>query len=109
MLTKENFNLLNTPIFIDKDEVNHIIDLAIENDPSLIVGKIIPNDYEIETISTNQLINEQKNASKEECSALTILKNNDLSTTKHTFLRGLRISFKVAISTLFLNIAKLFI
>lgn len=54
-------------------------------------------------------LSEQKETAETNCLALTVRKNYNVSIIKNSIFTSLRLSFKVAISTLVLNILKLFL
>ena len=96
-LDKNNIeNLVNT---IDKDKLNKILDIAISNDSSLIVGKL-PIEEPIIPIN-NTIINNHD----DEPSVLALT----VRPVKNSLLNGLRISFKVAVSTFFIQLARIFL
>ena len=96
-LDKNNIeNFKNT---IDEDKLNKILDLAISNDSSLIVGKL-PTEEPIITIAESSVVSTQDETN---VLALTVRPK------KESLLNGIRISFKVAVSTFFIQLARIFI
>lgn len=106
MLITKDLNIQNSSIKVDKEEINKIIDLAIERDPSLIIKKI--NYLEEPEVVPEVIVNSNDNIGTN-CLALTVKKDYNLDIAKNAFLKGLRMSFKVAVSTFFLNIARIFL
>ena len=107
MLLSESLKVQNIPILINKDEISNLLDLAITNDPSLGVGKITPT---VEDDTNNlDIINSEDDTVETNCLALTVKQDYSLSIAKNAFFKGIRMSFKVAVSTFFLNVAKIFL
>ena len=106
MLITKDLNIQNSSIKVDKEEINKIIDLAIERDPSLIIKKI--NYLEEPEVVPEVIVNSNDNIGTN-CLALAVKKDYNLDIAKNAFLKGLRMSFKVAVSTFFLNIARIFL
>lgn len=102
----ESLKIQNSPILIDKDKIINILDNAIENNPSLIVGKTSDINDEPELVP---VIDNSEDTVETNCLALTVKKDYSLSIAKNAFFKGIRMSFKVAISTFFLNVAKIFL
>ena len=105
MLDLDKNNLQDYKITIDEDKLNKILDTAILNDSSLIVGKLPIEEPQIK-------INETPVApAKDETNvlALTVRGDYKLSIAKNAFFKTLRMSLKVAFSTFFLNISRIFL
>ena len=107
--TKEVFNMLifldennsqNYKFTIDETKLNNILDTAIANDSSLIVGKLPVEEPLYNTLS----MDEPKKKDEKESSILALTVR-----PKESFLKGLRISIKVAVSTFFIQLARIFI
>ena len=99
MLDLDKNNIENLGNTIDKDKLNKILDIAISNDSSLIVGKL-PIEEPIIPIN-NTIINNHD----DEPSVLALT----VRPVKNSLLNGLRISFKVAVSTFFIQLARIFL
>lgn len=94
MLNLDENNFKNYEFTIDENKLNSILDKAIANDNSLIVGKL-PIETPIYSTSSDQ--------NKTSVLALTV------RPTKESFLKGVRMSIKVAVSTFFIQLARIFI
>lgn len=91
----------NNLIAIDENKLNSILDKAIANDNSLIVGKLpIETPIYSTTFSTSPT---SSDPSETNVLALTV------RPTKESFLKGVRMSIKVAVSTFFIQLARIFI
>jgi len=103
MLNLDKNNLQDYKITIDEDKLNKILDLAISNDSSLIVGKLPAEEPQINETPVV--------SAKDETNvlALTVRGDYKLSIAKNAFFKTLRMSLKVAFSTFFLNIARIFL
>lgn len=99
MLNLDKNNLQDYKITIDEDKLNKILDTAISNDSSLIVGKL-PIEEPIIPLVETPAINNQDGTN---VLALTV------RPAKESLLNGLRISLKVAVSTFFIQLARIFI
>ena len=99
MLNLDNNNLQDYKITIDENKLNKILDNAISNDSSLIVGKL-PMEEPVIPINNSPIISNQDDTS---VLALTV------RPVKKSLLNGLRVSFKVAVSTFFIQLARIFI
>ena len=99
MLNLDKNNLEDYKITIDENKLNKILDNAISNDSSLIVGKL-PIEEPIMPINNSPIISNQDDTS---VLALTV------RPVKKSLLNGLRVSFKVAVSTFFIQLARIFI
>lgn len=99
MLNLDKNNLEDYKITIEENKLNKILDNAISNDSSLIVGKL-PIEEPIMPINNSPIISNQDDTS---VLALTV------RPVKKSLLNGLRISFKVAVSTFFIQLARIFI
>ena len=99
MLNLDKNNLQDYKITIDEDKLNKILDAAILNDSSLIVGKL-PIEEPIISITESPIVSNQD---KTNVLALTV------RPSKESLLNGLRLSFKVAVSTFFIQLARIFI
>ena len=99
MLNLDKNNIENLKNTIDEDKLNKILDAAISNDSSLIVGKL-PIEEPVIPINTFPVISNQNETS---VLALTV------RPVKNSLLNGLRLSFKVAVSTFFIQLARIFI
>ncbi len=99
MLNLDKNNLEDYKITIDENKLNKILDNAISNDSSLIVGKL-PIEEPIIPINNSPIISNQDDTS---VLALTV------RPVKKSLLNGLRVSFKVAVSTFFIQLARIFI
>lgn len=96
----------NYKVTIDEDKLNKILDTAIANDNSLIVGKL-----PIEKTYYSEYENNQSQATKDNTNvlALTVRGDYKLSIAKNALFKTIRMSLKVAFSTFFLNIARIFL
>ena len=105
MLNLDKNNLQDYKITIDEDKLNKILDAAILNDSSLIVGKL-PIEEPVIPINETPVV-----SSKDETNvlALTVRGDYKLSIAKNAFFKTLRMSLKVAFSTFFLNVARIFL
>lgn len=99
MLNLDKNNLEDYKITIDENKLNKILDNAISNDSSLIVGKL-PIEEPIIPINNSPIISNQDDTS---VLSLTV------RPVKKSLLNGLRVSFKVAVSTFFIQLARIFI
>ena len=99
MLNLDKNNLEDYKITIEENKLNKILDNAISNDSSLIVGKL-PIEEPIMPINNSPIISNQDDTS---VLALTV------RPVKKSLLNGLRVSFKVAVSTFFIQLARIFI
>lgn len=97
-------NLIDNDCQIVNDEVA-VEDMSIED------KKVAENTFNSEeTLSSNtETASEQKETAETNCLALTVRKNYSVSIIKNSIFTSLRLSFKVAVSTLVLNILKLFL
>lgn len=109
MLLTENLKIQDTPILIDTEKLFQILDKSIESDPSIVVRKIDTVEPEITDFVTANNIDNNSELTETNCLALTVKQDYNLSIFKNAFFKSIRMSFKVAISTLFLNIAKIFL
>ena len=101
MLNLDENNLQNHEFTIDENKLNNILDTAIANDSSLIVGKLpIETPIYSTSFSANSTSSVQNKTS---VLALTV------RPTKESFLKGVRMSIKVAVSTFFIQLARIFI
>ena len=101
MLNLDENNLQNHEFTIDENKLNNILDTAIANDSSLIVGKLpIKTPIYSTSFSANSTSSDQNKTS---VLALTV------RPTKESFLKGVRMSIKVAVSTFFIQLARIFI
>ena len=101
MLNLDENNLQNHEFTIDENKLNNILDTAIANDSSLIVGKLpIETPIYSTTFSTSPTSSDQ---SETNVLALTV------RPTRESFLKGVRMSIKVAVSTFFIQLARIFI
>lgn len=93
------FNLdENYKFTIDEKKLNNLLDNLISNDPSLVVGKLPVNEPVYKT-----LVPITNNKPDTSILALTV------RPVKESFLSAFRVSFKVAVSTFFIHLAKIFI
>ena len=100
MLNLDENNLQNHEFTIDENKLNNILDTAIANDSSLIVGKLpIETPIYSTSFSANSTSSDQNKTS---VLALTV------RPTKESFLKGVRMSIKVAVSTFFIQLARIF-
>lgn len=107
MLKLDENNLQNYEFTIDESKLNNILDTAIANDSSLIVGKL-PMDVPLYQTPVNdaQVQNSQDGTN---VLALTVRGDYNMSIAKNAFFKTIRMSLKVAFSTFFLNIARIFL
>ena len=105
MLNLDKNNFQDYKITIDEDKLNKILDLAISNDSSLIVGKLPIEEPQIK-INETTVVPAQDETN---VLALTVRGNYKFSIAKNAFFKTLRMSLKVAFSTFFLNIARIFL
>ena len=107
MLNLDENNLPNYEFTIDENKLNNILDTAIANDSSLIVGKLpVEKPLYFSPINANLAENSQDSTS---VLALTVRGDYNLSNSKNTFSKAIRMSLKVAFSTFLLNVARLFL
>lgn len=99
MLNLDKNNIEDLKNTIDEDKLNKILDTAISKDSSLIVGKL-PVEEPIIAINNTVINNHDDEPS---VLALTV------RPVKNSLLNGLRISFKVAVSTFFIQLARIFL
>lgn len=99
MLNLDKNNIEDLKNTIDEDKLNKILDTAISKDSSLIVGKL-PIEEPIIAINNTVINNHDDEPS---VLALTV------RPVKNSLLNGLRISFKVAVSTFFIQLARIFL
>ena len=99
MLNLDKNNIEDLKNTIDEDKLNKILDTAISSDSSLIVGKL-PIDEPVIPINETPVVS---NHDKTNVLALTV------RPSKESLLNGLRLSFKVAVSTFFIQLARIFI
>lgn len=97
-------NLIDNDCQIVNDEVT-VEDISIED------KKVAENTFNNEETSSSntETTSEQKETAETNCLALTVRKNYNVSIIKNSIFTSLRLSFKVAVSTLVLNILKLFL
>ena len=101
MLNLDENNLQNHEFTIDENKLNNILDTAIANDSFLIVGKLpIETPIYSTSFSANSTSSDQ---SETNVLALTV------RPTRESFLKGVRMSIKVAVSTFFIQLARIFI
>lgn len=105
MLKLDKNNLQDYKFTVDENKLNNILDMAISNDSSLIVSKL-PSE---ETIAPNILTTQTNSQPGTNVLALTVRENYNLSIAKNAFFKTIRMSLKVAFSTFFLNIARIFL
>ncbi len=105
MLNLDKNNIEDFKNTIDEDKLNKILDLAIANDSSLIVGKLPIEEPQVQINETPVV------PTKDETNvlALTVRGDYKLSIAKNAFFKTLRMSLKVAFSTFFLNLARIFL
>lgn len=105
MLNLDKNNIENFKNTIDEDKLNKILDAAISSDSSLIVGKLPIEEPQVQINETPVV------PAKDETNvlALTVRGDYKLSIAKNAFFKTLRMSLKVAFSTFFLNIARIFL
>ena len=105
MLNLDKNNLEDFKNTIDENKLNKILDQAILNDSSLIVGKL-PIEEPLIKINETPVV-----PAKDETNvlALTVRGDYKLSIAKNAFFKTLRMSLKVAFSTFFLNLARIFL
>lgn len=103
----QNIDKNNYKFTIDETKLNQILDNAISNDSSLIVGKLPIEEpvYYTPVTSTSQLAESDVT----NVLALTVRGDYNLSIAKNAFFKTIRMSLKVAFSTFFLNIARIFL
>ena len=99
MLNLDKYNIENFKNAIDEDKLNNILDTAISNDASLIVGKL-PIEEPVVPIIEAPVVSNQDETN---VLALTV------RPAKESLLSGLRISLKVMVSTFFIQLARIFI
>lgn len=100
----------SSPISIDFNALNSILENTIASNPSVVVNKEVGNKETLIDKNILQTLEEDINKEPENnCLALTLKKDYSLSIAKNAFIKGIRMSFKVAVSTLFLNIARIFL
>ena len=99
MLNLDKNNIEDLKNTIDEDKLNKILDTAISNDASLIVGKL-PIEEPVLPINEAPVVSNQDETN---VLALTV------RPAKESLLNGLRISLKVAVSTFFIQLARIFI
>lgn len=99
MLNLDKYNIENFKNTIDEDKLNNILDTAISNDASLIVGKL-PIEEPVVPIIEAPVVSNQDETN---VLALTV------RPAKESLLSGLRISLKVMVSTFFIQLARIFI
>lgn len=106
MLSAQSIKIQSIPISINLEELTQVIENAIKKDPTIVIKKLDNVNYENKILSNEQQesINIDTN-----CLALTVKKDYTLSIAKNAVLKSIRMTFKVAVSTLFLNIAKIFL
>lgn len=89
---------------------NNLINDTMEHKESNSSDKVT-SDVNNEDIKENEQSeqSEQKETAETNCLALTVRKNYNISIIKNSIFTSLRLSFKIAISTIALNILKLFL
>ena len=89
---------------------NNLINDTMEHKESNSSDKVTI-DVNNEDIKENEQSeqSEQKETAETNCLALTVRKNYNISIIKNSIFTSLRLSFKIAISTIALNILKLFL
>lgn len=107
MLKLDENNLQNYEFTIDESKLNNILDTAIANDSSLIVGKL-PMDVPLYQTPINE-VQVQNSQDGTNVLALTVRGDYNMSIAKNAFFKTIRMSLKVAFSTFFLNIARIFL
>lgn len=105
MLKLDENNLQNYKFTVDGDKLNNILDMAISNDSSLIVGKL-PIEEPIAPVVVTPQASSQDGTN---VLALTVRGDYNLSIAKNAFFKTIRMSLKVAFSTFFLNVARIFL
>lgn len=107
MLKLDENNLQNYKFTVDEDKLNNILDMAISNDSSLIVGKL-PIEVPLyqAPVNAEPITN---NSDGTNVLALTVRGDYNLSIAKNAFFKTIRMSLKVAFSTFFLNVARIFL
>ena len=105
MLKLDENNLQNYKFTVDEDKLNNILDMAISNDSSLIVGKL-PIEEPIAPVVVTPQASSQDGTN---VLALTVRGDYNLSIAKNAFFKTIRMSLKVAFSTFFLNVARIFL
>ena len=105
-IESENLSVNSSPIKDDDDTVTLSTDL--HTNPKMNCDTQDSNSCTINDEKSNesQAVNEK--TAETNCLALTVRKNYNLSIVKNSIFTTLRISWKVALSTLVLNILKLF-
>ena len=105
----ENISITNNNI-TDSSDTSDTIDTSSNNSDNCAISATSTNE-ELENTSNNTTTeeSEQKETAETNCLALTVRKNYNVSIIKNSIFTSLRLSFKVAISTLVLNILKLFL
>ncbi len=107
MLNLDKYNLKDYKVTIDENKLNQILDTAISKDFSLVVGKLPveePKHFVSEPISVKS--NDYNNSN---VLALTVRGDYNVSIVKNAFFKTLRMSVKVAFSTFFLNLIRIFL
>ena len=93
-------------ILIVEEELQEEIKENIETETDLQTGTETEIKSELEEIKEELSAVEQKETAQTNCLALTVRKNYNLSIIKNSFTTGLRVSWKIAVSTFFLNLLK---
>ena len=105
----ENISITNNNI-TESSDTSDTIGTSSNNSDNCAIS-VTPTNEELENTSNNTTTeeSEQKETAETNCLALTVRKNYNVSIIKNSIFTSLRLSFKVAISTLVLNILKLFL
>ncbi len=105
----ENISITNNNI-TDSSDTSDTIGTSSNNSDNCAIS-VTPTNEELENTSNDTTTeeSEQKETAETNCLALTVRKNYNVSIIKNSIFTSLRLSFKVAISTLVLNILKLFL
>ena len=94
----------------DKKEIDIESESTKNEDTEEFINKAAetPNENEIDNENTKntELTDEKKETVETNCLALTVRKDYSLSIWKNSFITGLRVSWKIAISTSILNLLK---
>lgn len=105
--TDETLNSIETFESIGQ---NNLRDTVVEKDNQENISEIDTSETSIIQDASKQPNIEQKNETAEtNCLALTVRKDYNLSIVKNTIITTFRFSWKIAFSTLILNILKLFL
>lgn len=109
MVINENELITENQETHDNNLINDTMEHKESNSSDKVTSDVNNEDIKENEQSEQSEQSEQKETAETNCLALTVRKNYNISIIKNSIFTSLRLSFKIAISTIALNILKLFL